>query len=107
MAAPTWVTWGPNRAIRPWSTWHSCLVVIFGPANRLENRLPPLVDQTGEQLLGIAEYHGPSHDLSGRVEIGKTRDELTTHQQQPEHCGQCPSWQLEDSGPGGYRCGRA
>ena len=46
-----------------------------------------LVDQAGEELLGIAEDEGPGEDLGGGVEGAEAGDELASHEEEAEEGG--------------------
>ena len=66
-----------------------------GGGHIIEHGLALLIDEAGEELLGVPEDQRPGKDLRGGVKCAEARDELTTHEQQTKEGGNRPSREFE------------
>src|ERR1700749_544105 len=76
-----------------WRTWGGLRPV--GAAHTVEYGLALLIDKAGEQLLRGPEDQRPGKDLCGCIQCAEAGDELASHEQQAEECGDSASRELE------------
>ena len=66
-----------------------------GGGHAIEHGLALLIDEAGEELLGVPEDQRPGKDLRGGVECAEAGDELTTHEQQTKKRGNRPGREFQ------------